>query len=59
VKRGADDKRGKAPLLSLAKLLVEVLLRPNAVREKPSTGRRKVRKVLLRLAPDKANLVLR
>jgi hypothetical protein len=59
VKRGADDKRGKAPLFSLAKLLVEVLLRPNAVREKPSAGRRKVRKALLRLAPDNANLVLR
>ena len=52
--------RGKAqlPPASLANNLpMEVLLRPSPVRDGPSMGRKKVRKVLRRLAHNNANLI--
>jgi hypothetical protein len=57
VNLGSDDKRGKVPLFSLANLPVEALLRPSAVRERSSAGRKKAGKVLPRLGRNNANLI--
>jgi hypothetical protein len=56
-KHGPENKKGKVPLFNLTKLRAAVPLRANAVKEKPSMGRKRVKRLPRLLVLNNTNLV--